>query len=146
MNYSVPELEYFMREALLESKKALPACRPNPPVGCVMVVDGAIIARGFTQPPGLNHAEIHALEQLESTDGVMAVVTLEPCSFVGRTPSCARTFTQTNIKSVLVGMIDPDPRNNGKGIKIMEDAGIEVITNILHKEVAEFLSPFLLKE
>ena len=56
--------EDFMRLALAEGRKALPACLPNPPVGCVFVRDGVVIASGFTQPPGQHHAEAMALSQV----------------------------------------------------------------------------------
>jgi pyrimidine deaminase RibD-like protein len=83
-------LEYFMREALMEGRKALPACLPNPPVGCVLVRNGTIIARGYTNPPGHPHAEAMALNHVAGDlHEAMAFVTLEPCAFYGRTPSCA---------------------------------------------------------
>ena len=77
----------FMYLALIEGRKALPDCLPNPPVGCVLVRDGCVIAKGYTNPPGKNHAEAMALSLLPGplTD-VTAFVTLEPCSFHGRTP------------------------------------------------------------
>jgi pyrimidine deaminase RibD-like protein len=71
-----------MWEALSEGRKALPDCRPNPPVGCVLVRDDRIIARGYTQPPGAYHAEAMALSDVSGDlDDVTAVVTLEPCSY-----------------------------------------------------------------
>ena len=79
------ESEQFMRAALTEGRKALPLCLPNPPVGCVLVKAGAIVARGHTQPPGLDHAEAMALSQvLGDLTSITAYVTLEPCSFQGR--------------------------------------------------------------
>ncbi|MFK7937390.1 MAG: deaminase, partial [Saprospiraceae bacterium] len=80
----------FMQAALLEGRKARPKCAPNPPVGCVIVKDNQIVARGHTNEPGQPHAEAMALNQLspEIEDFTM-FVTLEPCSFFGRTPSCA---------------------------------------------------------
>lgn len=136
--------EYFMRAALLESKKALPACFPNPPVGCVLVKDGDIVSRGFTQKPGSNHAEAEAIENYDgSFSGLSAFVTLEPCSFHGRTPSCAVTLIEKGVSSVYVALVDPDPRNNGKGIAQLESAGIKVIVGILADAVTEFISPHL---
>jgi hypothetical protein len=77
----------FMNLALIEGRKALPGCIPNPPVGCVLVREGKVVASGYTLPPGNLHAEAMALSQLSGplTD-VTAFVTLEPCSFHGRTP------------------------------------------------------------
>ncbi|MEL6866632.1 MAG: bifunctional diaminohydroxyphosphoribosylaminopyrimidine deaminase/5-amino-6-(5-phosphoribosylamino)uracil reductase RibD [Bacteroidota bacterium] len=137
----------FMREALREGQKALPACRPNPPVGCVIVSDGAIISRGFTQPPGQHHAEAMALSLLEEgAERLEVYVTLEPCSFQGRTPSCARTLVKYPVKKVYVSLIDPHPKNQGEGIRILEEAGIPVEVGLLKEEVAAFLSPYLIKE
>src|SRR4051812_40296985 len=80
----------FMSLALAEGRKALPDCIPNPPVGCVLVRDGRVVASGYTNRPGQPHAEAMALSQLAGLlSDVTAFVTLEPCSFRGRTPSCA---------------------------------------------------------
>lgn len=77
----------FMVQALEESQKALPACQPNPPVGCVLVKDGVIVAKGYTQPPGQEHAEAMAIRLYGgSLKEVSVFVTLEPCSFEGQTP------------------------------------------------------------
>ncbi|RXJ72709.1 riboflavin-specific deaminase [Veronia nyctiphanis] len=134
----------FMRRALSVSKNALPECRPNPPVGCVLVEQGHIVSEGFTQAIGGNHAEVEALNIFAGdTTKVTAYVTLEPCSFVGRTPACARTLVESGIKRVVVAMLDPDPRNNGKGIAILRDAGVEVEIGLCEQEVSEFLLPYL---
>ena len=79
-----------MHRALEVSKKALPNCIPNPPVGCVLVKNSEIIAEGFTQAIGGKHAEVKVINQYSgSLENVIAYVTLEPCAFDGRTPSCA---------------------------------------------------------
>ena len=101
------EKEIFMKEAMLEGRKALPECRPNPPVGCVIVRGGKIISRGHTNPPGQDHAEAMAIRLLgedENLEDVEMFVTLEPCSFFGRTPSCARTIVGRNVRKVYVAM------------------------------------------
>jgi len=138
------ELRQFMREAIEEGKKALPACRPNPPVGCVLVRDRRIIARGYTQIPYQPHAEPMALRQVEGdlTD-VLAFVTLEPCAFHQRTPSCAKEMIARRIGSVYVALIDPHPKNQGRGIQMLRDAGIPVVTDFLREEAAPHLSPYL---
>lgn len=134
----------FMLRALEISQQALPKCRPNPPVGCVLVKDNQIVAEGHTQAIGGNHAEVEALNAYRgSFDGVTAYVTLEPCSFVGRTPACAKTLVSTGIKHVVVAMLDPDPRNSGKGIAILEDAGIKVDIGVEGEAVSQFLTPYL---
>lgn len=136
----------FMEMALAESKKALPDCQPNPPVGCVLVQDGKVIASGYTKKPGSHHAEASALESLSgSLESVVAYVTLEPCSFEGRTPSCAKALIERNIQEVFVAIEDPDPRNSGKGVKMLRDAGIKVTEGILSDSVFQFLSPYLNK-
>lgn len=138
-------LEAWMRAALEEGRKALPHCKPNPPVGCVLVRDGEIVARGFTQPPGEPHAEVHALARVEGdTRGLTAFVTLEPCSFHGRTPSCAKALVQAGVARVYVAMLDPHERNDGAGIAILEEAGVEVVVGLLgddaRAELAEHLA------
>lgn len=118
-----------MMWALLESRKALPECRPNPPVGCVIVLEDEVVSRGFTGPPGTAHAEasaISALPPAESGVALSAFVTLEPCSFHGRTPSCAVALINRGIRSVFVGIVDPDPRNNGKGLQLLRVARYRV--------------------
>jgi riboflavin biosynthesis protein RibD len=133
-----------MREALGAGRKALPACLPNPPVGCVVVVSGEIVGRGHTQPPGAPHAEIAALN---ATKGDLAdatlFVTLEPCSFHGRTPACADAIIAKGIRDVVVAIIDPDPRNDGAGIAKLRGAGVEVQLGVLAEEAQADLGPYL---
>ncbi len=134
----------FMRHALEEGRKALPGCLPNPPVGCVLVREGRIVARGFTQPPHHSHAEAMALSQLKSdAGGICAYVTLEPCSFHGRTPSCAHALVVSGIRRVVVGVLDPDPRNNGAGIALLRGAGVAVVTGVLAAAAHADLDPYL---
>lgn len=134
----------FMQAALLEGRKALPLCLPNPPVGCVLVKNGDIIAWGHTQPPGMNHAEAMALSKVfGDLSLVTAYVTLEPCSFQGRTPSCAKAIVTSGIKRVIVAMLDPDPRNAGAGIQILRTGGLEVSVGLLGNEAYSDLAPYL---
>ena len=135
-----------MQAALLEGRKALPLCLPNPPVGCVLVQDDKIIARGHTQPPGQFHAEAMALSQVScDLSSIAAYVTLEPCSFQGRTPSCAQALVASGIKQVFVAMLDSDPRNAGTGIQILCDGGIEVSIGLLEQQARTDLEPYLLR-
>ena len=122
----------------------MPACLPNPPVGCVLVRDGRIVARGHTQPPGQDHAEAMALRELagDLTD-VIAYVTLEPCSFRGRTPSCAIALVDRGIRHVVVAIIDPDSRNRGAGIEILRRCGARVELGVSANEATADLSPYL---
>ena len=136
--------EKYMLRALEISKNALPACQPNPPVGCVLVKDGQIVSEGFTQPIGGNHAEVEALNAYSGDlDGVTAYVTLEPCSFVGRTPACAKTLVASGIKHVVVGILDPDVRNSGKGVAILEAGGVAVEVGMCGRQISQFLAPYL---
>jgi pyrimidine deaminase RibD-like protein len=148
MKYSLKEANFFMQRALDESHKALPFCRPNPPVGCVLVKDGIIVATGYTLEPGKFHAEANAISKINehSLREYSAFVTLEPCSFVGRTPSCAVTLKDREIGEVYVSILDPHPKNQGAGIKILQDANIPVWVGILESEVEEFLKPYLIKD
>ena len=133
-----------MLRALEISHQALPLCQPNPPVGCVLVKDDSVIAEGYTQPIGGNHAEVEALNAYAGTIvGVTMYVTLEPCSFVGRTPACANTIIEAGIKNVVVAMLDPDPRNSGLGIQALEQEGICVSVGLCQDKVDAFLRPYL---
>lgn len=136
----------FMSLALEESRKALPACRPNPPVGCVIARGDTLLTTGYTNPPGQHHAEAMALAALTADHGATpfnVYVTLEPCSFFGRTPACALRLLEFRVDTVYVSLIDPDPRNNGKGIDILRRAGIRVEVGLLEHRVRPFLGPYL---
>lgn len=136
--------EHFMQLALAEGRKAIPLSQDNPPVGCVLVRNGQVVAVGHTNAPGEPHAEAMALRQLGEVAGeITAYVTLEPCSFHGRTPSCAKALIAAGIRKVCVGMIDPDPRNNGRGIELLRQAGIEVKVGVLEQQVRQDLQPYL---
>jgi riboflavin biosynthesis protein RibD len=136
--------DQYMSQALSEGRKALPACLPNPPVGCVLVQGGSIIGRGHTQPPGGAHAEIGALAALRGEAGTATLfVTLEPCSFHGRTPSCAEAIIASGIRTVVVAILDPDPRNSGAGIEKLRAAGIEVRVGPMQEQAQADLGPYL---
>jgi len=136
--------EYFMHQALREARKALPACHPNPPVGCVLVNGGRVIATGYTQPPGRHHAEAMALANVQGDlSEVTAYVTLEPCSFHGRTPSCAKALAASGIKRVVIATLDPDTRNAGAGVEILQAAGIEVVVGVLERKVLNEIGAYL---
>lgn len=138
------ELERYMQFAIEEGRKAVHICADNPPVGCVFVKDGIVVSAGHTNAPGSNHAEAMALNQLNgATNGVVLFVTLEPCSFHGRTPSCAKALIDSGVKTVYVGILDPDPRNSGKGIEMLKNAGIEVHVGILEQVVMSELKNYL---
>jgi pyrimidine deaminase RibD-like protein len=140
--------EIFMLAALAQSRKALPACSPNPPVGCVIIDSQEIVAQGYTQAPGKHHAEAHALKQIQGKafNLLKMYVTLEPCSFHGRTPACALAIAEDpRIHEIYVSILDPDPRNNGKGLDIITKAGKIVNVGLCANEVNAFLNQYLLK-
>jgi pyrimidine deaminase RibD-like protein len=146
MDASDEDMRGYMRAALDASRNALPACLPNPPVGCVLVRDGVIVARGFTGPPYHPHAEPAAIAQLGDPgdlSDVIAFVTLEPCSFHQRTPSCAKELVARRIGAVYAAMLDPHPRNQGRGIALLREGGVKVEVGLLEAEVRPFLSPYL---
>jgi pyrimidine deaminase RibD-like protein len=137
----------FMARALEQSRRALPACRPNPPVGCVIARGDVILTTGYTNPPGQHHAEAMALAALtpeQSATPFNVYVTLEPCSFFGRTPSCALTLLKYPLNAVYVSLLDPDPRNSGTGIEILRNAGVHVEVGLLEDQVRPFLGQYLL--
>lgn len=103
-----------------------------------------VISQGHTHAPGLYDAKAMALSRFANDcSGVTAFVTLEPCSFHGRTPSCARTLINSGVDKVFVGLLDPDPRNSGAGIRMLRDAGITVVVGLQAEEAAEDLTGFL---
>ena len=136
--------QQYMLRALEVSRQALPDCQPNPPVGCVLVKNGEVVSVGYTLKVGGNHAEVEALNSYNGEmEGVTAYVTLEPCSFVGRTPACANTLVKAGIKHVVVAMLDPDPRNNGRGVAILESNSVRVDVGLCQAQVSAFLTPYL---
>lgn len=122
---------------------------PNPRVGCVLLQDGEIVARGHHEFFGGRHAEAVALEQarLHNKRPDTAVVTLEPCStekgVAGKkTPPCAQALVEAGIKRVIIGTVDPDPRHRRKGIDLLEDAGVEVLDGVMASACDEIYQPF----
>ena len=116
----------------------------NPPVGCVIVKDGLVIGRGWTQPGGRPHAEAAALDQAGATAvGATAYVTLEPCAHLSdRGPSCASLLINAGVAQVVVASADPDPRTAGKGFALLRGAGIDVTSGVCSREATPALSGF----
>ncbi|MDO8581502.1 MAG: bifunctional diaminohydroxyphosphoribosylaminopyrimidine deaminase/5-amino-6-(5-phosphoribosylamino)uracil reductase RibD [bacterium] len=104
---------------------------PNPRVGCVIVKKGKVIAKGWHKEFGGSHAEVVALDMLpkDAARGSMVYVSLEPCAYWKgkKTPSCAKRLTREGVAAVVVGMRDPNPHVAGKGIAVLERAGIKVV-------------------
>jgi diaminohydroxyphosphoribosylaminopyrimidine deaminase/5-amino-6-(5-phosphoribosylamino)uracil reductase len=116
-----------LHAALGLARRGLGNTWPNPAVGCVLVKDGVVVGRGWTQPGGRPHAETEALWRAgEAARGATAYVTLEPCSHHGRTPPCADALIQAGVARVVVAIEDPDPRVSGRGLAMLRAAGIAV--------------------
>lgn len=131
----------YMAQALTLARKGLYTTDPNPRVGCVIVLNGQVVGEGFHLRAGEAHAEIHALEAAgELAEGATAYVTLEPCSHTGRTGPCAQALTIAKVSRVVVAMVDPNPQVSGRGIRMLEEAGIEVAVGLLESE-ARALNP-----
>lgn len=120
-------------------------CAPNPAVGCVLVRDGRIIGRGWTQPGGRPHAEAVALTQAGDAKGATAYVTLEPCAHHGKTPPCAQALIDAGVARVVVALGDPDPRVDGGGFAMLRAAGIDAELGLCADEARHDLAGFLLK-
>ena len=125
----------YMAQALELAEKGRGKTSPNPLVGAVIVKNNKIISNGYHQAVGKNHAEISALKNAKSSvAGSTLYVNLEPCCHVGRTGPCTDALIKHKIKRVVVGIKDPNPLVNGKGIRILRKAGIEVTVNVLADE------------
>ncbi|WP_019506447.1 bifunctional diaminohydroxyphosphoribosylaminopyrimidine deaminase/5-amino-6-(5-phosphoribosylamino)uracil reductase RibD [Pleurocapsa sp. PCC 7319] len=121
----------MMRKCLQLAQGAAGKTSPNPLVGSVIVKDGKIIGEGFHPGVGQPHAEVFALRDAgEQAQGATVYVNLEPCNHYGRTPPCSDALIKAKVAKVVTGMVDPDPRVSGGGIKKLRDAGIEVIVSI----------------
>ena len=133
-----------MRRAIELAKKGGGYVHPNPLVGCVVVKDGEIIAEGYHKKYGEYHAERNALLRCQSeTKGASLYVTLEPCCHYGKTPPCTEIIIEKGIKKVFVGILDPNPLVAGKGVKILQDAGIEIEVGLCEDEIRELNKVFL---
>lgn len=142
-----PDEIRFMRYALGLAERGLGRCAPNPSVGCVIVKDEIILGAACTADGGRPHAETVALSMAgDKAQGATAYVTLEPCSHHGKTPPCAEALIRAGIKRVVIGSFDPDPRVSGRGIEMLKNAGIDVITGVLQAECDRMNRGFLLTQ
>ena len=137
----------FMSEALAEAQKALYLSNPNPRVGCVIVKNGEIVGRGFTQKVGEAHAEIQALADAKSRGkdlaGSTIYVTLEPCNHTGKTPPCVDALIAAKPAKVIAAMSDPNPLVAGKGLERLKAVGIEVYCGLLETQAQELNRGFI---
>ncbi|MDR0873337.1 MAG: bifunctional diaminohydroxyphosphoribosylaminopyrimidine deaminase/5-amino-6-(5-phosphoribosylamino)uracil reductase RibD [Prevotellaceae bacterium] len=137
--------EKYMQRCLELARKGAGNVAPNPMVGAVIVSGGEVIGEGFHQCCGEAHAEVNAINAVKDKDLLRKstlYVNLEPCSHYGKTPPCALKIIECGIPRVVIGHGDPFPKVAGGGIKILRDAGVEVLTDILHAECADLNKRF----
>jgi diaminohydroxyphosphoribosylaminopyrimidine deaminase/5-amino-6-(5-phosphoribosylamino)uracil reductase len=134
----------YMKRALSLARLALGSSSPNPAVGAVIVKDGVIIGEGYTQPPGSSHAEVVALRQAgENSGGATMYVTLEPCSYFGRTPPCTQAIIEGGIAEVHIATLDPNPLVSGRGREELEVAGINTYLGEREEEARELNEAYI---
>ena len=125
----------YMLQAIQLAKQGEGWTNPNPMLGAVIVKNGRIIGKGYHKKCGELHAERNAIASLtESAEGATIYVTLEPCCHYGKTPPCTEAIIEQKIKRVVIGSRDPNPKVSGKGIKMLQEAGIEVIEDFMREE------------
>lgn len=142
---TVADIE-FMQRAINLAKKGRFTTTPNPNVGCVLVKNGKVIGEGYHQKAGQGHAEVNAIanvDDVESIKGATAYVTLEPCSHYGRTPPCSKELIEVGVARVVIAMQDPNPQVAGRGIAMLEDAGITTTCGILEQQSRALNTGFL---
>jgi diaminohydroxyphosphoribosylaminopyrimidine deaminase/5-amino-6-(5-phosphoribosylamino)uracil reductase len=133
-----------MRRALRLARRGIGGTHPNPRVGAVLLADGQVAGEGWHARAGETHAEGRALEAAgERARHATLVVTLEPCAHHGKTPPCVDAILRAGVRRVVVGMVDPNPIVNGRGIAALRDAGVEVVVGALEGECAALNAPYL---
>lgn len=136
----------YMKRAIKLAYKGSGYVNPNPKVGAVIVKNDEIVGEGWHTAYGKPHAEVEAVKNAGINDfsGCIMYVNLEPCSHYGKTPPCAKMLVEKNFKKVVIGTKDPNPLVAGKGIEILKNAGIDVLTGILEEE-AKWINRFFIK-
>jgi len=133
-----------MQLAYILAKKGCGGVNPNPLVGAVIVKEGKVIGEGYHEIFGGPHAEVNAFRSAkESVEGATMYVTLEPCSHFGKTPPCAQAIVDNKIARVVIGMLDPNPLVSGRGVKLLQNNGIEVESDFLNTELTQMNRVFL---
>jgi len=134
-----------MVAAIALSERGRGRTAPNPNVGCVLVRDGRVVGRGWTQPGGRPHAEAMALAQAgDAARGATAYVTLEPCAHRSdRGPACASLLVEAGVARVVAALGDPDPRTDGRGFDRLRAAGIAAECGLLADEATDAMAGFL---
>ncbi len=136
--------ERAMRLALRLGRRGIGTTHPNPRVGAVLLRDGEVIATGFHARAGEAHAEARALEAAGlRSRGATLVVSLEPCAHQGRTPPCTHAIVRAGVRRVVIGMRDPNPLVDGRGIDHLRREGVEVVVGLLENSCRELNPPYL---
>ena len=135
----ISEDEKYMQRCIQLAANGIQGARPNPMVGAVIVANGRIIGEGYHVRCGEGHAEVNAFASVRSEDEHLLpeatiYVSLEPCSHYGKTPPCADLIIKKGVKRVVVGCVDPFAEVQGRGIKKLREAGIEVTVGVLEQE------------
>jgi len=132
-----------MRLALREARRGLGRTSPNPAVGALLVKGGRIVGRGHHVRAGAPHAEVMAIRDAAArARGADLYTTLEPCDHVGRTPPCSLAILEAGVRRVFSGSADPNPRVNGRGIRRLRRAGVEVETGVLREHCDALNEPW----
>ncbi len=133
----------FMSRALELARQGRGKVSPNPMAGCVLVKDGEIIGEGYHEKFGEAHAEVSACQNARQDPIDSTVyVTLEPCCITGKTPPCTDALIHNSISEVYIGMLDPNPEINGKGVEALKNAGISVHVGVMGEEAETLNRPF----
>jgi len=136
--------EKFMLQAIALGEKARITAPPHPWVGCVITKDGHVVAEGFTQPAGSQHAAINALAAAGTqAEGATVYLSLEPCGHYDQTQPCTDALIKAGVKRVVIAIEDPDGHVNGYGIKQLREAGVSVTLGVCAAETSESLKPYL---
>ena len=134
----------FMSHALKLARRAVGKVSPNPPVGVVIVKDGVVIGKGYTQVPGKDHAEIVALKQAgKAARGSILYTSLEPCNHHGRTPPCTEAIIDAGITEVHAAMLDPNPAVTGGGMNRFSEEGISIRMGECEAESRKLLESYV---
>jgi len=140
----------FLEMTISLAKKGIGKATPNPLVGALLVKKGKVISTGFHKYFGGPHAEVNAIKNAKGkAEGATLYINLEPCAHYGKTPPCTEAIKRAKIKRVVIGMKDPNPRNNGRGVKALREAGIIVAIakqNQGFKELNEIFIKYITKK
>ncbi|MEC3950890.1 bifunctional diaminohydroxyphosphoribosylaminopyrimidine deaminase/5-amino-6-(5-phosphoribosylamino)uracil reductase RibD [Sphingobium sp. HWE2-09] len=138
----------YMAAAIALSGRGRGLSTPNPNVGCLIVRDGRIVGRGWTQKGGRPHAEAQALDQaMDRAAGATAYVTLEPCFHLSpRGPRCADLMARAGVARVVIALRDPDPRTDGQGAAWLRDRGVRVDMGLMADDAARAMAGFVLRQ